>query len=132
MDRQKSKTIKTYSFELFRLKERDVPIEVLEIANGSATGNMVVIFAWEPKGHRFCLVHGEPPRVDCSFYTMQKEGKPQVQKRPIRDKRDLQETKETYERQERPIRDKRDLKETKETYTTQKQGKPQLQLLLCC
>ena len=63
----------TYSFELFRLKERDVPIEVLEITSP------VVTFGWEPKGHRFCLVHGEPPRVDCSFYTMQKEGKAQVQ-----------------------------------------------------
>jgi uncharacterized protein with WD repeat len=73
VDRQKSKNTKTYSFELFRLKERDVPIEVLEITSH------VVTFAWEPKGHRFCLVHGEPPRVDCSFYTMQKEGKPQVQ-----------------------------------------------------
>jgi hypothetical protein len=28
VDRQKSKNTKSYSFELFRLKERDVPIEV--------------------------------------------------------------------------------------------------------
>jgi len=72
VDRQKSKNTKSYSFELFRLKERDVPIEVLEIPSP------VLTFAWEPKGHRFCLVHGEPPRVDCSFYTMLKEGKAQV------------------------------------------------------
>ena len=73
VDRQKSKNTKSYSFELFRLKERDVPIEVLEMASP------VVSFAWEPKGHRFCLVHGDPPRVDCSFYTMMTQGKTQVQ-----------------------------------------------------
>ena len=72
VDRQKSKNTKSYSFELFRLKERDVPIEVLELQSP------VVTFAWEPKGHRFCLVHGEPPRVDCSFYTMLNQGKAQV------------------------------------------------------
>ncbi len=31
-----------------------------------------------PTGHRFCLLHGDPPRVDVSFYTMLKEGKPMV------------------------------------------------------
>eukprot|EP00961_Rhodomonas_salina_P166658 2245931-Rhodomonas_salina.1 len=31
VDRQKSKKTTSYSFELFRLKERDIPIEVLEI-----------------------------------------------------------------------------------------------------
>merc|ERR1719409_1413230 len=72
VDRQKSKNTKSYSFELFRLKEREVPIEVLELQSP------VVTFAWEPKGHRFCLVHGEPPRVDCSFYTMLNQGKAQV------------------------------------------------------
>jgi len=46
VDRQKSKNTKSYSFELFRLKERDVPIEVLEIPSP------VLTFAWEPKGHR--------------------------------------------------------------------------------
>ena len=47
-------------------------MQVLEISSP------VVTFAWEPKGHRFCLVHGEPPRVDCSFYTMLRDGKQQV------------------------------------------------------
>jgi len=46
VDRQKSKNTKSYSFELFRLRERDVPIEVLEIPSP------VLTFAWEPKGHR--------------------------------------------------------------------------------
>eukprot|EP00287_Rhodomonas_sp_CCMP768_P016914 CAMPEP_0202816822 /NCGR_PEP_ID=MMETSP1389-20130828/7203_1 /ASSEMBLY_ACC=CAM_ASM_000865 /TAXON_ID=302021 /ORGANISM="Rhodomonas sp., Strain CCMP768" /LENGTH=668 /DNA_ID=CAMNT_0049488933 /DNA_START=11 /DNA_END=2017 /DNA_ORIENTATION=- len=69
VDRQKTKKTTTYSFELFRLKERDIPIEVLEIPT------QVINFAWEPKGHRFALVHGDPPRVDISFYTMLKEGK---------------------------------------------------------
>mmetsp|Transcript_19855 Transcript_19855/g.48097 ORF Transcript_19855/g.48097 Transcript_19855/m.48097 type:complete len:386 (+) Transcript_19855:42-1199(+) len=72
VDRQKSKKTTTYSFELLRIKEKDIPIEVLEVPD------QVITFAWEPKGHRFTLVHGEPPRVDVSFYTMLKEGKAQV------------------------------------------------------
>jgi len=72
VDRQKSKKTTTYSFELIRMKEKDIPIEVLECPD------QVITFAWEPKGHRFALVHGEPPRVDVSFYSMLKEGKTQV------------------------------------------------------
>lgn len=71
-DRLKSKKTTTFSFELFRMKDKDIPVEVLEIPN------QVHGFAWEPKGHRFCFLHGEPPRVDVSFYTMLKEGKPIV------------------------------------------------------
>mmetsp|Transcript_46089 Transcript_46089/g.110990 ORF Transcript_46089/g.110990 Transcript_46089/m.110990 type:complete len:611 (+) Transcript_46089:230-2062(+) len=72
VDRQKSKKTTTFSLEMFRMKDKDIPIEVLEIPTN------VLGFAWEPKGHRFCLLHGDPPRVDVSFYTMLKEGKPMV------------------------------------------------------
>ena len=72
VERQKSKKTTTYSFELLRVKEKDIPIEVLEVSD------QVITFAWEPKGHRFVLVHGDPPRVDVSFYTMLKENKQQV------------------------------------------------------
>ncbi|KAE8716893.1 Eukaryotic translation initiation factor 3 subunit B [Hibiscus syriacus] len=58
----------TYSgFELFRIKERDIPIEVLELDNKN---EKIIAFAWEPKGHRFAVIHGDNPRPDISFYTM--------------------------------------------------------------
>lgn len=33
----------------------------------------VVTFAWEPKGHRFAVVHGDGPRPSLSFFTMRDE-----------------------------------------------------------
>ncbi|KAH1099269.1 hypothetical protein J1N35_016190 [Gossypium stocksii] len=58
----------TYTgFELFRIKERDIPIEVLELDNKN---DKIIAFAWEPKGHRFAVIHGDNPRPDVSFYSM--------------------------------------------------------------
>ncbi|KAI9100011.1 hypothetical protein K1719_024229 [Acacia pycnantha] len=54
-------------FELFRIKERDIPIEVLELENKN---DKIIAFAWEPKGHRFAVIHGDNPKPDISFYTM--------------------------------------------------------------
>lgn len=31
----------------------------------------VMGFAWEPKGSRFCVIHGEGPRHEVSFYNME-------------------------------------------------------------
>jgi translation initiation factor 3 subunit B len=41
--------------------------QVLEIENKN---EKVIAFAWEPKGHRFAVIHGEGPRPDVSFYSM--------------------------------------------------------------
>ena len=58
----------TYTgFELFRIKERDIPIEVFELENKN---DKIIAFAWEPKGHRFAVIHGDNPRPDISFYSM--------------------------------------------------------------
>ena len=58
----------TYSgFELFRLREPNCPMEVLELANKA---EKIVAFAWEPKGHRFAVIHGDGARPDVSFYSM--------------------------------------------------------------
>merc|ERR1711998_266160 len=61
-----SKTGKTTytNFELFRCAEKEIPVEVLEFKD-SIHG-----FAWEPNGNKFCVLHGDPPRLDVSFYTM--------------------------------------------------------------
>ncbi|KAJ6694528.1 hypothetical protein OIU85_005232 [Salix viminalis] len=68
VDRYTKTKKSTYTgFELFRIKERDIPIEVLELDNKN---DKIIAFAWEPKGHRFAVVHGDSPRPDVSFYSM--------------------------------------------------------------
>ncbi|KAJ8748201.1 hypothetical protein K2173_000609 [Erythroxylum novogranatense] len=68
VDRYTKTKKSTYTgFELFRIKERDIPIEVLELDNKN---DKIIAFAWEPKGHRFAIIHGDSPRPDVSFYSM--------------------------------------------------------------
>ncbi|KAL6146914.1 hypothetical protein ACLB2K_057590 [Fragaria x ananassa] len=68
VDRYTKTKKSTYTgFELFRIKERDIPIEVLELENKN---DKIIAFAWEPKGHRFAIIHGDTPRPDISFYSM--------------------------------------------------------------
>lgn len=58
----------TYTgFVFFRMKERDIPIEDLELENKN---DKIIAFAWEPKGHRFAIIHGDNPRPDISIYSM--------------------------------------------------------------
>ncbi|KAL6278954.1 hypothetical protein ACE6H2_022555 [Prunus campanulata] len=74
VDRYTKTKKSTYTgFELFRIKERDIPIEVLELENKN---DKIIAFAWEPKGHRFAVIHcdntssNNNPRPDVSFYSM--------------------------------------------------------------
>ena len=68
-----TKTKKTTytSFELFKVNEKGIPNDVLELPNKS---EKVSCFAWEPKGDRFAIVHGDGSRdgsrFDVSFYSM--------------------------------------------------------------
>lgn len=68
VDRHTKTKKSTYSgFELFRVKEPDCPMEVLELPDKN---QKIIAFAWEPKGHRFAVIHGDGARPDVSFYTM--------------------------------------------------------------
>lgn len=44
-----------------------MPPQVFELKNNK---ERVLNFAWEPKGHRFAVVHGDGPRPSISFFTM--------------------------------------------------------------
>lgn len=44
--------------------------QVFELPN---KGEKVVTFAWEPKGHRLAVVHGDGPRPSISFFSMRDE-----------------------------------------------------------
>jgi len=61
----KSKKSKYNSFELFRVREPLVPVEMLDLKTP-----VVIAFAWEPQGDKFAVVHGDGPKPDVSFYTM--------------------------------------------------------------
>ncbi|PSC71923.1 Eukaryotic translation initiation factor 3 subunit B [Micractinium conductrix] len=60
------------NFELFSLREKDCPIDMLELPNKS---EKIMALTWEPKGHRFAVLHGEGSRPSVSIYTM-KDTKP--------------------------------------------------------
>jgi len=62
----KSKKLVSTDFEIVRLREKDIPIDHLEIKEP------LVAFAWEPKGVRFAILSGEGPRPSVSFYLMEK------------------------------------------------------------
>ena len=53
------------NFELFRMKAKAIAVDVVELTEE------VIAFAWEPKGSRFAVIHGDnPQRYSVSFYTM--------------------------------------------------------------
>ena len=64
----KSKKTLNSVFELFRLRDKEVPIEVSEFSKDAS----IIAFAWEPKGIRFAVIHSEAgsQRTDVSLYTM--------------------------------------------------------------
>ncbi|XP_034087242.1 eukaryotic translation initiation factor 3, subunit Ba [Gymnodraco acuticeps] len=57
------------NFEIFRMREKQVPVDVVEMKEG------IIAFAWEPNGSKFAVLHGEPPRINVSFYHVKNNGK---------------------------------------------------------
>lgn len=66
VSRKKNKQIKKQSnnFEIFRIREKDIPIEVIELEEN------VIAFAWEPAGERFAIIHGEGVKNSVSIYSV--------------------------------------------------------------
>lgn len=58
-----------YNFELFRVREKQIPIDKVEVKEA------VLAFAWEPTGSKFAYIHGEAPRISVTFYNIQPKGK---------------------------------------------------------
>lgn len=56
------------NFEFFRIRQKDIPVDTLEYKDS------IVSFAWEPAGHRMCIIHGEGQRPNVSFHSMKKDG----------------------------------------------------------
>jgi translation initiation factor 3 subunit B len=51
----------------------------------------VLSFAWEPKGHRFAIVHGDTARPNVSFYSM-KDEKGKLGVKPLGEQANLRRT----------------------------------------
>lgn len=68
----KSKKSAYTDFEIFRLREKDIPIDHFEIKEGVSN------LAFEPRGTKFAVIHGEGPKFNVSFYSV--EGKFQLLK----------------------------------------------------
>lgn len=75
VDIQKTKSRKsmTTNLEIFRIREKGVPVEVIDTVKET-----VINFAWEPKGNRFCLITtGDAtgpvaPKTSVAFFAPEK------------------------------------------------------------
>jgi translation initiation factor 3 subunit B len=67
MYRLKSKKTMVNNFEIFKIREKGVPVEMFQMTE------KVVAFAWEPVGHRFGVIHGPSTRTNVSFYKIGKK-----------------------------------------------------------
>lgn len=63
--RKKTKKTITTNFEIFRIRQKDMPIETVELEMN------IVAFAWEPHGQRFAIIHGggELNKNNVSIYS---------------------------------------------------------------
>lgn len=63
----KNKKIQYVNLELFRMRDKDFPIDILDFKEKE----LVDAFEWEPKGNRFAVIHGEPANKVVAFYSME-------------------------------------------------------------
>ncbi|KAI8914800.1 hypothetical protein PhCBS80983_g00802 [Powellomyces hirtus] len=66
VERAKTKKSTTTNFEIFRLREKDVPVDVMEVDPILEVTNIF----WEPLGSRFALLAQEGTKIVCNFYQM--------------------------------------------------------------
>lgn len=67
VDRAKTKKQFVTNFEIFRIKTKDIPVDVIELK----VGEIVSKVSWEPNGDRFVILSTETPRVFVYLYEMQ-------------------------------------------------------------
>lgn len=64
----------SYNFEVFRIREKQIPVDKIEIKES------IIAFAWEPNGSKFAYIHGEVPRISVTFCNIRPGGKVEVLK----------------------------------------------------
>jgi len=65
----KTKKTMATNFEIFRMREKAIPIEMLEMEDN------IIAFAWQPNKNCFAIIHGpgETPRPHVSFYQIKRK-----------------------------------------------------------
>jgi translation initiation factor 3 subunit B len=64
-----------YNFEIFHMREKDIPVDSVEIKE------TILAFAWEPVGSKFSIIHGEAASANVSFYEAKRGQKPSLIKK---------------------------------------------------
>jgi translation initiation factor 3 subunit B len=64
-----------YNFELFHMREKEVPVDSVEIKEP------ISAFSWEPVGSKFAIIHGEQNSICTSFYGVKKGDAPTLLKK---------------------------------------------------
>ncbi|GLH05916.1 Eukaryotic translation initiation factor 3 subunit B [Gryllus bimaculatus] len=64
-----------YNFEIFHMREKQIPVDSVEIKE------TIHAFAWEPVGSKFAIIHGEAGNVNVSFYGVKTGQAPALLKR---------------------------------------------------
>ena len=73
VERKKKSNQVVSAYELFRIRHKDCAVETIELPE------QVIAFDFEPKGHRFVLIHGPSDvKLSVSFYTMSSVTKGEV------------------------------------------------------
>lgn len=64
--RMKSKNTSSTQFEIFRMRNKDVPVEEFQLSD------QVLAFAWQPAGSKFAIIHAPQatPRPQVSLYQL--------------------------------------------------------------
>lgn len=65
--RRKTKKTIVHHFEIFRMHQSNIPVEVLPVEDN------IIAFCWDPSGRRFGILHGNPARPSVSFYFMREK-----------------------------------------------------------
>lgn len=61
-----------YTFEIFDMRLKDVPVDSVEIRD------LVLAFSWEPTGSKYAIIYGEPNNSSIRFYEVKKGQKPSL------------------------------------------------------
>src|SRR4051812_23472637 len=64
--RKKAKKVQTTNFEIVCMREKNLPVESKEFSD------TIVAFAWEPRGNKFGVIHGEAGRPSTAFFQLKK------------------------------------------------------------
>ena len=66
VDRAKTKKSTVTSFELYRIREKEVPVDVMEAIPNEEVSGMF----WEPRGTRFVVLSSEGQKSNAHFYQL--------------------------------------------------------------